>query len=383
MTSIPSPSGSASPAPASPVRRDYTLTGPSSRHAVETGLAAAEWYHTEVPRKVMKELMARTDAPAMRDTILWVALHVLFAAGGIYFWGSWWCVPFWIAYGVLYGSACDSRWHECGHGTAFRTRWMNDVVYHIASFQVMRNPVNWRWSHARHHTDTIIVGRDAEIAWMHPLKLGLKALAYVGIVDAWASFKVLWRNARGELSADEKDYIPESEWPNVIFWARVHMTIYGLTALVALGMALGGMGWTSVIPFMVIGLPRLYGCWHMVMTGLLQHGGLAEDVLDHRLNSRTVYMNPISRWIYWNMNYHVEHHMFPMVPYHALPKLHEVIKDDLPTPNPSIWAAYREMVQAVMRQRREPGYYLKRQLPPTARPYREDLHAAVPERAPA
>ncbi len=73
--------------------------------------------------------------------------------------------------------------------------------------------------------------------------------------------------------------------------------------------------------------------------------------------------------------------MFPMVPYHALPKLHEVVKHDLPTPNPSIWAAYREMFQAVMRQRREPGYYLKRELPPTARPYKEDLHTAVPERA--
>ncbi len=95
-------------------------------------------------------------------------------------------MPFWLAYGVLYGSACDSRWHECGHGTAFRTRWMNDVVYHIASFQVMRNPVNWRWSHARHHTDTIIVGRDPEIAWMHPIKLALKALAYVGIYDDMA-----------------------------------------------------------------------------------------------------------------------------------------------------------------------------------------------------
>ncbi|HVG49229.1 MAG TPA: hypothetical protein VM899_13970, partial [Rubellimicrobium sp.] len=101
MTSIPSSSGSANPAPTSPIRRDYSLTGDSSRRALETGLAAAEWYHTEVPRKVMKELMARTDGPAMRDTILWVALHVLFAAGGIYFWGSWWCVPFWIAYGVL------------------------------------------------------------------------------------------------------------------------------------------------------------------------------------------------------------------------------------------------------------------------------------------
>ena len=82
-------------------------------------------------------------------------------------------------------------------------------------------------------------------------------------------------------------------------------------------------------------------------------------MVDHRLNSRTVYMNPISRWIYWNMNYHVEHHMFPMVPYHALPRLHELIKHDLPAPNPSIPHAYAEMVPAILRQRHEPGYYFR------------------------
>ena len=70
---------------------------------------------------------------------------------------------------------------------------------------------------------------------------------------------------------------------------------------------------------MHVGLPTLYGGWLALSFGLTQHAGLAEDVLDHRLNSRTVYMNPIFRFLYWNMNYHVEHHMFPMVPYHALP----------------------------------------------------------------
>lgn len=361
--------------------RDYSLTGPSARHAVEAGLSTADWYHTDIPRKQMKALMKRRDGPPMRDTAIWVVLHFLFAAGGIYFWGSWLAVPFWLAYGVLYGSACDSRWHECGHGTAFRTRWMNDVVYHIASFQVMRNPVNWRWSHARHHTDTIIVGRDPEIAWMHPIKLWLKALAYVGVVDAVESFRTLARNARGRLSPDEQDYIPKSEWPRAIFWARIHMAIYAVTALVAIGLLLSGAGWKSVIPFLIIGGPRVYGCWHMVMTGLLQHGGLAEDVLDHRLNSRTVYMNPVSRWLYWNMNYHVEHHMFPMVPYYALPQLHELVKHDFPPPNTSIFDAYREVIRAVMRQRREPGYFLKKDLPVTAKPYREDLHLTVPDRA--
>lgn len=132
--------------PHRPAPRDYTLTGPSSKAAVEAGLAAAEWYHTDVPRKVMKELMQRRDGPAIRDTVLWIALHLVLGGLAVWTWGTWWSVLFFAAYGVLYGSACDSRWHECGHGTAFRTRWMNDAVYHVASFQVMRNPVNWRWS---------------------------------------------------------------------------------------------------------------------------------------------------------------------------------------------------------------------------------------------
>ncbi len=70
-----------------------------------------------------------------------------------------------------------------------------------------------------------------------------------------------------------------------------------------------------------------------------------------------------------------------MVPYHALPRLHELIKHDLPAPNPSIPHAFAEMVPAILRQRREPGYYIRRELPPTARPYREEFHQIVPERA--
>ena len=52
--------------------RDYSLLGESGRRAVDTGLASAEWYHSDVPRKTMKELMKRTDGPAIRDTIIWL-----------------------------------------------------------------------------------------------------------------------------------------------------------------------------------------------------------------------------------------------------------------------------------------------------------------------
>ena len=88
---------------AKPASRDYSLTGPSAKAAVENGLAAAQWYHTDMPRKEMKALMQRSDGPAVRDTALWLALLGGSGAGGIWFWGTWWCVPFFVVYGVLYG----------------------------------------------------------------------------------------------------------------------------------------------------------------------------------------------------------------------------------------------------------------------------------------
>lgn len=348
-------------------QRNYSLLGPDAQRAVETGLATAEWYHTDIPRKDMKTLMKREDRPAIRDTIILFGAMLGFVAIAIALMPSWWALPFWLAYGVLYGSAMDSRWHECGHGTAFKTSWMNDALYQIASFCMVRNPVVWRWSHARHHTDTIIVGRDPEIVAMRPPALFRIFLNVFGILDAINGWGRMMRNAAGQLDPEEASFIPEREQPKVYRVARIWAAIYAATLCSAIA-------FQSWVPVLVIGSPRLYGAWHHVMTGVLQHAGLADNVLDHRLNSRTVYMNPISRFIYWNMNYHVEHHMFPMVPYHRLPELHEKIKHDLPVPNGSILAAYREVWPALKRQLRYEDYFLRRSLPASAKPYREDLH---------
>jgi fatty acid desaturase len=114
---------------------------------------------------------------------------------------------------------------------------------------------------------------------------------------------------------------------------------------------------------MYIGLPSFYGGWLGGLFGLTQHAGLAEDVLDHRLNSRTVYMNPVFRYLYWEMNYHIEHHMFPMVPYHALERLHEELKPDMPRPYDGLLDAYREIIPTLIRQLKEPNYYAMRELP--------------------
>ena len=240
---------------------------------------------------------------------------------------------------------------------------MNDVVYNTASFMIMREPTVWRWSHTRHHTDTLIVGRDPEIAAMRPPRLAKIMANFLGLIDVPVAFRLMVLHAAGRLTADEATFIPASERPEVYRTARIWLAIYGATATACIATA-------SILPAMLIGLPRLYGAWLHIVFGLTQHAGLAEDTLDHRLNSRTVYMNPLFRFLYWNMNYHVEHHMFPMVPYHALPALHEEIKADCPPPYHGVIATYREIVPALLRQLRDPTHFVRRRLPPGAAPFR-------------
>jgi len=339
---------------------DYSLVGLNSARAVEKGLAEAHWYTCPVPKPLMRSLLERHDWPAARDTIIWFGLLVGFGAWGYAWWGSVWAVIPFLFYGVLYGSTSDSRWHETGHGTAFKTDWMNNALYEIASFMVMREATVWQWSHNRHHSDTIIVGRDPEIAVPRPPSLPNFVLNFFSVPAAKAFFKTVLIHCTGRLTPAERTFIPFSEYGKVIWRARCYVVIY----LGVVGLAVYSR---SILPLVFIGLPNLYGGWLMPIYGYTQHAGLAENVLDHRLNCRTVYMNPLNRYLYWNMNYHVEHHMFPLVPYHALPRLHALVKTDMPKPYGSIWEAWCELLPAVRRQHKDPAYHVKRKLPPPAR----------------
>lgn len=233
---------------------------------------------------------------------------------------------------------------------------MNNALYEVASFMVFRESTSWRWSHNRHHSDTIIVGRDPEIAVPRPADLFGIFLSFFAIRSTRNEFGEMVLHAMGKMKPDEKTYIPAFEHRKVFFKARIYLLIYASV----IGSAIY---FQSFLPLMYIGLPTFYGSWLMVVFGLTQHAGLAENVLDHRLNCRTVYMNPIFRYLYWNMNYHVEHHMFPLVPYHALPKLHALVKDDMPRPYRGLWEAYREIIPALIRQSKDPYYFVTRDLP--------------------
>ena len=134
----------------------------------------------------------------------------------------------------------------------------------------------------------------------------------------------------------------------------------------------------SVVPLLLFVTPRLYGTWQMSMTGALQHLGMANKVTDHRLNTRTVMMGPINRFLYLNMKNHVEHHMFTMIPYYKLPAIRELIKQDLPEGEPGIFAAYKRLLPLLWEQLADYKAVVVYDLPKNAVSYRDEVKYLLP-----
>ena len=341
--------------------KNYALGGDDANEA--TSLTRDEfedkveqgWFSCKVDRKTFKNLIKRSDIVPLAYLGLWLGLLVATGVLAYLAWGTWWALPAFFVYGVFY-SAADHRHHELSHGTPFKTRWINDCFFHLCAFMTLREGFYYRWSHTRHHTHTLIVGKDPEIAAPRPPDVVGQVSDLFFIRDGIVQFRRLFQNASGDLTEDGKHFVPESERGKVVWASRIYLAIVALVIVACVATK-------SILPAMFVVLPRFYGGFFSQVFNLTQHAGLNEDVYDHRLNTRTIYMNPVFRFLYANMNYHIEHHMFPMVPFYRLPELHKLVMAQCPPAYPGVIAAYREIIPALIRQQKEPSWYVHRMLP--------------------
>jgi fatty acid desaturase len=68
------------------------------------------------------------------------------------------------------------------------------------------------------------------------------------------------------------------------------------------------------------------------LLAISQHYGLPESSND-LISCRTILLNPFLSYFYANMNYHVEHHLYPGVPLYNLKKVHHLIAKEYDYPN--------------------------------------------------
>ena len=314
------------------------------------------WFKPKIDPKTLKELTKRKDSPGWINTITYFAVLIISGYMAFLSWGTWWALPAFFIYGTIYAFS-NARWHEYGHRSVFKTRWLNDLFYYISSFFSYFEPVSWRWSHTHHHSRTIHQDIDYEIQVSRPSNLlDLFFFDLFGIKRVYFEFKKILLHSFGIMTPVALDCVPENQRSKMIWSSRIFILIKLVFIMWALSIE-------SFLPLMFVVLPNMYGSPIFQMTTMLQHGGLRADTWDHRESTRTFLVNPIHGWLlYFNMQYHVEHHLFPQVPFYNLPKLHKIIKDELPEPNRGFISALTEMIPVILKQSKDPKYFIKRNI---------------------
>ncbi len=320
------------------------------------------WYRSPLPPGAFKRLHERSD---LRAAVQTVGYLLILAATAALAWISVGRLPWWgtalliFLYGMV-ASFLINGVHELGHGTVFKTKIWNDLFCHVLAFLGWINHEMFQASHVRHHRYTLHPPDDLEVVL--PVRILRRQFFQRGLFS-WHDLKLnvglALRLARGKF---------RGEWELTLFppgdpgrrapvrWARV--LVAGHAAIIVVGLATGH--W--ILPVLVT-LGPFYGGWLFWLCNNTQHVGLCDHVSDFRLCSRTFTLNPAVRFLYWQMNYHIEHHMYAAVPCYHLAELHRLIAADLPPTPRGLVAVWREIGGILKKQRLDPGYQYSPPLP--------------------
>ena len=326
------------------------------------------WYKPNIDKKTLKELSKRSDIKGFTDVSIFIVALILSGYLCIISWGTLWSIPALLLYGNIFYCKIISIQHETNHETYFKTRALNKFFYHITSLLGGFEAVRWKWSHFHHHTYTIFTHEEVydyennSPKPTEPIRFLLNFLPLGPIINIqkirhFTHFEII-KHSLGIITPVVNITVPEKEIKKIINSSRLYVGFW-------LIIILSSIFFKTWLPIIMLILPPFYGNTILMICGMTQHAGLADNVKDHRKSTRTVIMNPFFSFLYSNMEYHIEHHIFPKIPCHNLKAFHHVVKDQMPTPRKGIINAYKEIIPAIFKQAKDKNYYLNVDVPST------------------
>lgn len=347
----------------------------------ENSAKAIRWYRSPIEAAELKRLYARSDFKGGVQTLGYLAIVVATACAVLYsaaHWAWYATIGLLFLHGTCYAFMINGV-HELGHDTVFKTRWLNTVFVHVLAFMGWINHRMFEASHVRHHRSTLHPPDDLEV--VVPIKITIKDYYRTAIVNPmgiqWV-IKYHNRIAKGRFEGDwELKLFPEGNPERRKYasdWAKA--LLFGHAALLVVSVALK----LWLLPVLIT-LAPFYGGWLFFLCNNTQHVGLQDNSTDFRVCCRTFLLNPVPRFLYWQMNYHIEHHMYPGVPCYNLGRLRKAIEADLPPAPVGLVATWQEISAALRRQAAEPGWQYQPDLPTPARP--DSSPIMLPEEAAA
>ncbi len=333
-----------------------------------------DWYRSPIPSATLRDLSRRSDAQgafqalghlglfALTGTATYLLFdHGLWAAGLVAL----------FCHGTVASFMSGVAMHELSHGTVFRTKPLNRIFAVVFGIIGMRNYHEYSMHHTHHHRYTLHPRADREVVLPKVPSLSplyLLQLFTFNVTGGYESqgliptLRALFATAAGRYEPSER-----GEWLAALYdgyrddrrkpvlLSRLSIAFHLAVLLVAAVFQL----WLLVL---VVSLPTFFAGWLRYFVGVPMHCGLQSEVSDFRKCVRTITLDPLSEFLYWHMNWHLEHHMYAGVPCYNLKALHRAVADDMPEPR-TLVGAWREMREIWRRQQIDPDYVYDTPLP--------------------
>ncbi len=279
-----------------------------------------------IPREDLLRLCRRSNGPGLVRIATQLGLLAATVALATVADATWQRVAAAALSGVVLASFFAPH-HECSHLTAFSSRRLNQVIAWVASVPLFTSPAVYRELHWQHHRHTHDPEHDPEIA-LRPAMLGAWPRGVLGHLLTLSGVELLALRllltvfvAAGPNAGVCAKYLPyvRLELRRRCIWESRAVLVLDLLLIVAFGRAVGPLA-VAVTVFVS----------HAALSFYLtpEHRGLPYEgtVL---ARTRSIDTNAIVRFFMWNMPFHAEHHAYPAVPFHALPRTRTLVRPEL------------------------------------------------------
>ncbi len=332
------------------------------------------FYRSPVDRALLRELNKRSDFRGLVQSLGILFLYLTTTALSVYFFLEKMWVPMVLACYVhsMFSSfvGMESSVHELSHKTPFKTRWLNEFFYGFFCLLSWNNPVHFRESHRRHHQFTVYKGKDKEVVLSPAPFNWLDYLSWFSF--DWKKFVMIMRGNTVLVSGRDIpdiffwDPLFERDDPRrsrMILWARIQMAFH---IILAVFFALSGL-WVLIF---TVSCSYFFATFLARSCEIVQHAGMKSDVPDWRISCHTMIFGPVMSFLYWKMNYHIEHHTYAAVPFYNLKKLHTAIVSDCPEPTRGYFKGVGKILGIMKKQKQDPDWCYIPDMRDTAAPAR-------------
>ncbi|WP_013320774.1 fatty acid desaturase family protein [Gloeothece verrucosa] len=270
---------------------------------------------------------------------LYLAGHLTIMGVSGYLWGThlnrWEIgIPALVVYGFSFASMFAPM-HECVHRTVFKNNRLNDLVGWFAGLLSFYNSTFYRRYHKWHHRYTRIPNKDPELTDLEPSNIWEYLLVMSGLLWWVDKLRGYFRMACGQFEGCP--YVPEAAQKEVTRSIRLQLAVYGAGIAVSLFV---GQPWF----FLYWLLPLAVGQPFLRFILLAEHTGCTKDD-NHLSNTRTTLTFWPIRFLMWNMPFHAEHHLYPSIPFHALPAAHQKLREHFTHVEPGYLKVNRQIIE--------------------------------------